>query len=211
MSYSTQVPLLAGLIEFRMIELSQKPCWRPYRILCWLKCLVRVETTMCSVVLQSVQMSEIGWWLAGSFCCLSWKEDILGPSSDQLVLYHCRKMPDKSELLQVGISGIIPFKTVGDVEILISCIVGNLHCRCSGKRLTRKVAPFILVVWQSFISSRGALIEETDCYCGFRRYAWSTSFVHTLSHFLNRKIPKEFLPIKGPMFLSWLPIQAKDI
>ena len=46
------------------------------------------------------------------------------------------------------------------VEILMSCIIGNLHFRCSGRRLTREVAPFNIVVWQSFIRLRGDRMEK---------------------------------------------------
>ena len=48
------------------------------------------------------------------------------------------------------------------VEILTSCIIENLHCRRSGNRLIREVAPFNIVVRKSFIRSRGALMEKTD-------------------------------------------------
>ena len=48
------------------------------------------------------------------------------------------------------------------VVILMSCITGNLYCRGSGRRFTRQVAPFNIVVRQSFIPLSDDCIEKTD-------------------------------------------------
>ena len=110
------------------------------------------------------------------------KKDVLGPSSNQLVYatierslkdqsyYGCDFLAQSFKTMGRIASGPAALETlrpekslfIPALEILMYCIMGNLHCRGSDRRSTREIAPFNIVVWQSFIRLRGDRLEKTD-------------------------------------------------